>query len=126
MKLNRNFHLLLAGQSLANIGDVLYIVSVIYAIFELTGSATAAAFVPFTITTSMFVSSLLTPLFMQRFHLKWLLVGSQTGKTILLIALALLLPQLEQANYILLFIVLSLVALLDGCANPVTRSYPLM
>ncbi len=122
MKLNRNFHLLLAGQSLVNIGDVLYIVSVIYAIFELTGSATAAAFVPFTITTSMFVSSLLTPLFMQRFHLKWLLVGSQTGKTILLIALALLLPQLDQANYVLLFIVMSLVALLDGCANPVTRS----
>ncbi|SDN37361.1 hypothetical protein SAMN05443253_1111 [Bacillus sp. OK048] len=29
MKLNRNFSLLLFGQSLANIGDVLYMVSVI-------------------------------------------------------------------------------------------------
>lgn len=60
MKLNRNFNYLLAGQSLANIGDVLYIVSIIYLIFELTESATAAAAVPFVITGSMFISNLLT------------------------------------------------------------------
>ncbi|HSP22580.1 MAG TPA: MFS transporter [Planococcus sp. (in: firmicutes)] len=122
MKLNRNFHLLLAGQSFANTGDILYIVSVIYAIFELTGSATAAAFVPFTITGAMFVSNTLTPLLMQRFNLKWLLAVSQFGKTALLVVLALLLPQLSMTNYILLFAVLALIALLDGCANPVTRS----
>ena len=122
MKLNRNFHLLLAGQSLANTGDIVYIVSVIYAIFELTGSATAAAFVPFTITGAMFVSNTLTPLLMQRINLKWLLAFSQFGKTGLLVVLALLLPQLSIANYVLLFVVLALIALLDGCANPVTRS----
>lgn len=122
MKLNRNFILLLTGQSLANIGDVLYIVSIIYLIFELTGSATVAALVPFVITSSMFVSNTLTPLLMQRFDLKWLLAGSQMGKTGLLIALALFLPQLTAANFIVLFLVISLVALLDGCANPVTQA----
>lgn len=122
MKLNRNFHLLLAGQSLANIGDVLYIVSIIYLIFELTGSATAAAMVPFVITSSMFVSNTLTPLLMQRFDLKWLLAVSQMGKTGLLIALAVFLPQLTAANFAALFFLISLVALLDGCANPVTQA----
>ncbi|MDN7243546.1 MFS transporter [Planococcus sp. N028] len=122
MKRNRNFNLLLTGQSLANIGDVLYIVSIIYVIFELTGSAAAAAFVPFTITSSMFVSNALTPLLMERFNLKWLLAGSQMGKTGLLITLALFVPHLTLANYYLLFLAISLVALLDGCANPVTRS----
>ncbi|WP_316046311.1 MFS transporter [Planococcus glaciei] len=122
MKLNRNFNLLLTGQSLANIGEVLYIVSVIYLIFELTGSATAAAFVPFTITASMFLSNTLTPLLMQRFNLKWLLTGSQLGKTILLIALAFLLPQLSLTNYYVLFLLIGMVALLDGCANPVTQT----
>ncbi|WP_342455313.1 MFS transporter [Planococcus sp. A6] len=122
MKLNRNFNLLLTGQSLANIGDVLYIVSIIYLIFQLTGSATAAALVPFVITSSMFVSNTLTPLLMQRFDLKWLLAGSQMGKTGLLIALALFLPHLTAANFIVLFLVISLVALLDGCANPVTQA----
>lgn len=122
MKLNRNFNLLLTGQSFANIGDVLYIVGIIYLVFELTGSATAAAFVPFTITGSMFVSNLLTPLLMERFNLKWLLAGSQLGKTGLLFALAFFLPQLTLSNYVWLFVVISFVALLDGCANPVTQS----
>ncbi|MGK7377338.1 MFS transporter [Planococcus sp. 1R117A] len=122
MKPNRNFNLLLTGQSLANIGDVLYIVSIIYVIFELTGSATAAAFVPFTITSSMFISNTLTPLLMQHFNLKWLLAGSQMGKTALLMALAFFLPHLSISNFYGLFLVISLVALLDGCSNPVTRS----
>ena len=122
MKLNRNFNLLLTGQSFANIGDVLYIVSIIYLIFELTGSAAAAAFVPFTITASMFISNTLTPLLMQHFNLKWLLAGSQMGKTGLLIALAFVMPQLALSNYVWLFVVISFVAFLDGCANPVTQS----
>ena len=122
MKLNRNFNFLLTGQSLANIGDVLYIFSIIYVIFKLTGSATAAAFVPFTITSSMFISSALTPLLMQRFNLKWLLAGSQMGKTVLLLVLAFLLPQISLSNFYGLFLVISLIALLDGCANPVSRS----
>ncbi|KYG59969.1 MFS transporter [Planococcus maritimus] len=122
MKLNRNFHLLLTGQSLANIGDVLYIVSIIHLIFELTGSATAAALVPFVITSSMFVSNTLTPLLMQRVDLKWLLVGSQMGKTVLLIVLALLLPYITTANFTVLFALISWVALLDGCARPVTQA----
>lgn len=84
MKLNRNFTILLTGQSFANIGDVLYMVSILYMIYELTGSAASAAFVPFIITSSMFVSNALTPLLMQRFNLKWLLAGSQIGKTALL------------------------------------------
>ncbi|WP_019413046.1 hypothetical protein [Paenisporosarcina sp. TG20] len=122
MKQNKNFQYLLFGQSLANIGDILYIVSIISVIFKLTGSATAAAFVPFTITSSMFISNSLTPLLMERINLKWLLAGSQIGKTGLLIALGLFMQDLTLSNYFLLFFVISLVALLDGCANPVSRT----
>ncbi|TWT07977.1 MFS transporter [Planococcus sp. CPCC 101016] len=122
MKLNRNFNLLLTGQSLANIGDILYIVGIIYTIFEWTGSATAAAFVPFIITGSMFISNTLTPLLMGRFNLKWLLAGSQLGKTVILMALAFWMPQLSTSNYAGAFVIISFIALLDGCANPVTRS----
>ncbi len=89
MKLNRNFSLLLLGQSLANIGDVLYIVSVISTIFLLTDSAIAASFVPFTIASSMFISSMLTPLLVEKLNLKWLLAGSQIAKTMLLFILGL-------------------------------------
>lgn len=120
--MNKNFSLLLTGQSLANIGDVLYMVGIISAIFGLTGSATAASFVPFTITTSMFISNLLTPLLMSKVNLKWLLAGSQLGKTILIGGLGLLLMIISDTNYYLVFVVISGIALLDGCANPIMRS----
>ncbi len=96
------------GQSIANIGDVLYIISVISAIFELTGSAFAASIVPFIITSSMFISSILTPLLISKVNLKWLMAGSQIGKTIFLGNLGLVLIDLTLSNYykILLFFIL--------------------
>ncbi|WP_077306950.1 MFS transporter [Terribacillus halophilus] len=122
MKLNKNFTLLLWGQSIANIGDVLYMVSVISLIYSLTGSAAASAFVPFTITTSMFAASLLTPLLIGRVNLKWLLTGSQIGKTILLLILGFLLMVVTVSNYYVIFILIGLIAFLDGCANPIRQT----
>ncbi|MGR6896864.1 MFS transporter [Rummeliibacillus sp. TYF-LIM-RU47] len=122
MKMNRNFSLLLLGQSLANIGDVLYIVSVISTIFVLTGSAIAASFVPFTIASSMFISSLLTPLLVEKLNLKWLLAGSQIAKTILLFILGLMLIGLTAANYYFIFLIIGWIAFFDGCANPIRQT----
>ena len=122
MILNKNFSFLLLGQSLANIGDVLYMVSLISTIFVLTGSATASSFVPFTITSAMFISSLLTPMLVGKVDLKWLLAGSQTGKTILLIVLGFLLNGITSSNYYFIFIIIGLIALLDGCANPIRQT----
>ncbi|MGE7023371.1 MFS transporter [Solibacillus cecembensis] len=125
MKLNRNFSLLLIGQSLANIGDVLYIVSVISTIFVLTGSAIAASFVPFTIASSMFISSLLTPLLVEKLNLKWLLAGSQIAKTILIFILGFMLIGLTAANYYFIFLIIGLIAFFDGCANPIRQTLTL-
>ncbi|WLR56695.1 MFS transporter [Mesobacillus subterraneus] len=122
MNLNKNFSLLLLGQSLANIGDVLYMVSIISTIFVLTGSATASSFVPFTITSSMFISSLLTPLLVGKVNLKWLMAGSQIGKTILLFILGVMLGGVTASNYFLIFLIIGLIALLDGCANPIRQT----
>ncbi|WP_144481391.1 MFS transporter [Cytobacillus oceanisediminis] len=122
MNLNKNFSLLLLGQSLANIGDVLYMVSIISTIFLLTGSATASSFVPFTITSSMFISSLLTPLLVGKVNLKWLMAGSQIGKTILLFILGFMLVGVTSSNYYLIFLIIGLIALLDGCANPIKQT----
>ncbi|MDR7236506.1 MFS transporter [Neobacillus drentensis] len=122
MKRNRNFSLLLLGQSLANIGDVLYIVSVISTIFVLTGSAVASSLVPFTITSSMFISSLMTPLVVGKINLKWLMAWSQIGKTILLVILGFLLIGMTASNYYFIFFILGMIAFLDGCANPIRQT----
>ncbi|MCU9615011.1 MFS transporter [Caldibacillus lycopersici] len=122
MKWNRNFSFLLFGQALANIGDVLYIVAVIQMVFALTGSATISSFVPFTITTAMFVSSILTPLLIGKVKLKWLMAGSQIGKTILLIILGFMLVGVTKENYYFIFIFIGWIALFDGVANPIRQT----
>ncbi len=122
MKANKNFSLLLIGQSFANIGDVLYTVGVISIIYELKGSATAASFVPFIITTCMFISSIITPLFVGKVPLNRLLASSQIGKTVLLLLLGLFLPWVTESNYYVVFMVIACIAFLDGCANPIRQT----
>ncbi|MEH6942237.1 MFS transporter [Bacillus sp. JJ722] len=123
MHTNRNFVLLMLGQSLANIGDVLYTVGVISIIYSLTESAASSAFVPFTITSSKFVSSILTPLLIGKFNLKHLLTGSQIGKTLFLFVLSIILTiGGDSINLAFIFIVIALIAFLDGCANPIRQT----
>lgn len=113
----------MVGQSFANIGDVLYIVGVISIIYSLTESATVTAFVPFTITFSMFISSILTPLLIGKYNLKRLLVGSQIGKTLFLLGLGFfLMTNFNSNNYYFIFVAIGLIALLDGCANPIRQT----
>ncbi|WP_391121459.1 MFS transporter [Psychrobacillus sp. L3] len=123
MKLNKNFRFLMLGQSLANLGDVFYIVSIISVLYKLTGSATVAAFVPFTITSAMFISSIITPLVIGKWRLKSVLLASQIGKTVLLVGLgAFLLLFLQDKNYYFIFFIIAGIAFLDGCANPILHT----
>lgn len=112
---NKNFALLVSGQSLANMGDILYITSIISMIYQWTGSSFYTAFVPFTITSAMFLSSLLSPLAMNRWNLKWLLTFSQVGKTIIIILLTLLVTEMVAVPFIIVFYSL----LASGCSMAV-------
>ncbi|WP_378938823.1 MFS transporter [Metabacillus herbersteinensis] len=85
-------------------------------VYKETESASVTAFIPFTITSAMFISSLLTPIVIGKWNLKMLLFGSQVGKTILLFVLAINL--MSTASYLWLFPIIATIAFLDGCANP--------
>ncbi|MDM5317116.1 MFS transporter [Fictibacillus sp. b24] len=123
MNKNRSFLFLLLGQSLVNIGDVLYIVALISALYTLTESAAVSAFVPFTVTFAMFISSILTPLIIGRVNLKAILLWSQIGKTLLLLSLGFfMITSLNLSNYYITFLIIGGIALLDGCANPVRQA----
>lgn len=123
MKSNKNLLLLLTGQSIANLGDVFYIVSVISILYSLTGSAAASAMVPFTITTAMFISSLLTPVLLGKYRLKTLLVWSQGLKTVLLgILLIFVYVFINDTYYWGIYFLIGLIGFLDGCANPIMRT----
>ena len=124
MKQNKNFIVLLTSQSIANLGDIFYIVSLISVLYSLTGSATISAIVPFTITSAMFISSLLSPLFLGKYRMKALLFWSQVGKTLLLGLLVIFLLFFMQANnYWVIFLAVGGISLLDGLANPIMRAF---
>ncbi|PNZ26796.1 MFS transporter [Staphylococcus rostri] len=111
-----SFRYLWIGQSFANIGDVLYMVSLITAVYQVTSSVTYMALIPFLITTSRFVSGIIAPLIMEHIPLKVLLAYSQLGKTVIM--LLLICTATLSAHVSLIFIFVALVAFLDGWATP--------
>ncbi|MFL1997069.1 MFS transporter [Lysinibacillus irui] len=122
-KKNRSFSILLTGQSLADIGDILYIVSAISIIYRLTNSAISTALVPFIITSSMLISSLLTPIFTTKCPLNRLLTISQGFKTAVLVGLASYVEWVGAKPIVVyIYVMIAIIALLDGCANPIRQS----
>lgn len=116
----RSFRFLWMGQSLANLGDVFYIIGVIQLINTLTGSILAMTMVPFLITAANFTSGLLTPILIDRLPLKPLLLYSQFGKTVVLLVLGVV--SLFSGSALFIFAVIILIGLLDGCASPVRNA----
>ena len=116
---NKSFTFLWAGQLLANCGDVFYVVGMISAIYGMNGSAAVAALFPFTNTIAQFISGFAAPLLIDRVRLKSLLVWSQAGKTILLLALGLhYFNEAASINLVLVFSLVFIISFLDGWANP--------
>ncbi|MFS0784330.1 MFS transporter [Bacillus sp. 1P06AnD] len=116
----KSFTYLWIGQSMANAGDIFYIVSLIASIYQMTESTFVTAFIPFTVTISQFISGFVAPLVIDRASLKNILVYSQLGKTILLVAL-MAYTTLEsggQSILIVVFLIVAFIAFLDGWANP--------
>ncbi|USG64738.1 MFS transporter [Brevibacillus ruminantium] len=121
----KSFWLLFLGQSLANTGDVFYIVAVISAVYHSTGSSFYTGAVPIMFVIAQTVSGLLAPFLFQRVSLTRALLLSQAGKTILLGLLAIFLAFAGGENQLLsgqdLSLVLGFVfvtAFLDGWALP--------
>lgn len=114
-----SFRFLWIGQSLANSGDVFYMVCLIAIIYGITGSVTYMAFVPFFITTSRFLSGMIAPLIIERVQLKSLLAYSQFGKTILVLILGCYTEFFPSSSTIfLIFLLVIAISFLDGWANP--------
>lgn len=95
---NKRFICLWGGQTLANLGDVFYIVAFISAIYAVTASAMYTALVPVVILTAQSVGGLLAPLLFRRLSVPRMLVFSQGVKTVLLAVAATALPVASSAG----------------------------
>jgi|GEM_PF-203366 len=124
---NKTFHFFWIGQSLANFGDVFYIVSVVTYLYHLTSKAVSTALVPFLVTMSLFISGIVAPIFFEKYKFKTLLSYGQMFKTFLLFLLAVFLKEGLASNMTIVYIFVILISFLDGINNPIKNSLvPLM
>ncbi|MEJ8548266.1 MFS transporter [Brevibacillus borstelensis] len=121
----KRYWLLFSGQSLANLGDVFYVVAVVSAVYVSTESAFYTGVVPILFVAAQTISGLMAPLLFRRVTLAGALIASQALKTVLLGLFALFLAyasaldqQLGTGKLILVFFFVFANAFLDGWATP--------
>ncbi|WOV83123.1 MFS transporter [Sporosarcina jeotgali] len=119
---NQSFRFLWLGQSMANLGDVFYIVGIISLLYTLTESPFALALVPFINMFGRFISGMISPWLINRFPLKTLLVYLQVSKTVLLAVLSLLLSSDATTNLFIILTFVGCIAFLDGWASPASHA----
>lgn len=121
---NRNFHYLWSGQTLGNLGDILYIICLISLVYNETGSVLHMALIPFVKTMSLLVSGFIAPIFIEKYKRKTLIITTLTAKTFLLFALCLItLYGIDTTfTYALLYVLIVIISLLEGIGNPARRS----
>lgn len=123
MKKNQGFTQLIIGQTVANVGDTIYIVAIISSIFSWTDSALAAALVPVLVTGGGVISGFLAPVITSYFRLEQVLKVSQICKTALLFFMtAYLYLKAETMNLLVLYCLVALISFLDGCSEPISRA----
>src|SRR6476661_1067974 len=86
---SKYFRLLWIGQSVANFGVVLSIVGLISILYSITGSAFSLALLPFFNTIGRFFGGMVSPILINLYRLKTLLIASQISKTTVLFGLCL-------------------------------------
>ncbi|REB11570.1 MFS transporter [Sporosarcina sp. BI001-red] len=119
---NQSFRFLWMGQSMANLGDVLYIVGIISFLYSLTESPFALALVPFINMLGRFISGIISPWLLNRFPLKTLLIYSQVSKTMLLVILSLFLISETMSGLFIILAFVGGIAFLDGWASPASHA----
>ncbi|QQK81498.1 MFS transporter [Salicibibacter cibi] len=113
--MHSTFIRLVTGQAFNGAGMVLYIVCLMQMIYEASHSPILMSLVPVTITFTRFISGLVVPVFFQRFPLPMILLYAQSFKSAFFILLILVAFYGELS---LIFILMSLLAFLDGCSDP--------
>lgn len=119
MSKNFSFQMLWISQLLSNLGDSLYILSVVIAIYQLTGSAFISGLFPVLRVTGQAMSGIFVPLWMDRMKLLKIIWIAQIGQTILLVIMSM--TNLAASSAWLTASLLCFVfgtSVLHGCALP--------
>ncbi|WP_046212490.1 MFS transporter [Paenibacillus wulumuqiensis] len=120
---SKSFYALLIGQSLANMGDVLYIVALISFVYSITTSTLIISFIPVSTMVAGVISGFCVPLIIDRYNLKSILVVSQFLKTVFLFCLLFYIYSWSQSIFIpCILILVILINFMDGFAMPASSA----
>lgn len=121
--LEKSFKRLVVGQSLANAGDVFYIVALITSVYNVTNSLFYVSLVPVIIMFGGFLGGLAAPLIIDRYKLKSILVHSQLGKTCILLVLTLYVSFFLSSDTLMgIYFIIFCITFLDSFANPASSA----
>ena len=121
--LEKSFKRLVVGQSLANAGDVFYIVALITSVYNVTNSLFYVSLVPVIIMLGGFLGGLAAPLIIERYKLKSILVHSQLGKTCILLVLTLYVSFFLSSDTVMgIYFIIFCNTFLDSFANPASSA----
>ena len=120
-KHSKNFKYLFLSQTLANTGDIIYIVGLITYIYMNTGKATASAALPVIITMAMFLSGFLSPYIYQFISKKQILLIFQFLKIVIMTCI-LMYIFFDNHSLVVLYALVFLNSLFDGFTNPIKGS----
>ncbi|WP_438431180.1 MFS transporter [Gorillibacterium sp. sgz500922] len=116
------FRLLWTGQSISNLADSLYILTIVTVVYGLTGSALFSSLIPLARVAGQLSCGLLAPLLLDRFRLTPLIKLSQLLQVILFGGLALFARNMTEAGIPVALALVALLSFTDGITTPVRNS----
>lgn len=117
--MNRAFYFLLTGQSFSNIAGAFYTIVITTLVYHATESAILASLITLVRAFSIFLSSFIVPLLIDRLKLRTIIISAQIGQLFFLVFMRFLL-NMEQSSFTILFLFLLIFAIssFDGLAIP--------
>jgi MFS family permease len=117
--IRRSFYYLWGSQTISNVADIIYMLSVVVLVFSLSNSLMMTIFIPLFRLSSQVLSGLVAPIVLSRFRLTRILLFSQFGQFVIFTLLLFYLWNVpEQRSFLFIFMMVFGMSFLDGWTNP--------
>ncbi|WP_036629266.1 MFS transporter [Paenibacillus dauci] len=116
--IRKSFYMLWGTQTVSNIADIVYTLSLVTLVFTASGSLLTTIFIPLFRMLSKMVSGLVAPLIMSRIRLTSILIGSQLGQFVIFTGLIFYLWLSPEVSYPIIFLAVFGMSFLDGWTDP--------
>lgn len=117
--IKRSFYYLWGSQTISNVADIIYMLSVVVLVFSSSHSLMTTILIPLFRLSAQVLSGLVAPIVLVRFRLTRILLFSQFGQFVIFTLLLLYLWTVsEQRSFLFIFVMVFGMSFLDGWTNP--------